>query len=193
MKRPELWLCWLSVCVLGALLAGCQDVGTTLPVDNPPTATALPAPTPPAGVLVTVVVPEDDIKAGDTVDIAVEIHRVEDLTGAEIHLAFGPEWLAFEDADPGEEGVQVVHGELLSPDFVAVNRGDNAQGQLSYAIAQMPPHPPVAGDGVLFSTRMTALKSGTAELRVTAAILADAKGQQIPVTVVNPVVTLHIQ
>jgi len=193
MRIAELREFLLIVLVLFMVLTGCRK-GVTTPVDEAPlTATPQPEPTPVTGVLVTVVVPDTGIKAGDTFDIAVEVHRVENLTGAEIHMTFDPEWIVFEDADPDEEGVQVVHGELLNPDFVAVNMGDNAQGELSYAIAQMPPSPPVNGDGVLFATRATALKSGTTELVVTAAILADAKGKQIPVTVVDATVILQIK
>ncbi|PIZ26319.1 MAG: hypothetical protein COY47_01175, partial [Chloroflexi bacterium CG_4_10_14_0_8_um_filter_57_5] len=58
--------------------------------------------------------------------IAIVIENVQNLYGVEIHLAFDPNVIQVEDANPAWEGVQIEPAAWLQDGFVAVNRADNS-------------------------------------------------------------------
>ncbi|MDF1513322.1 MAG: cohesin domain-containing protein [Anaerolineae bacterium] len=193
MKKRVLKVLSILAVVLCLVLVGCRQSEPVPPAEGTPGSSPAAEPTPADGVLIVMTVSAQEVKVGDTVEVDVEVLRVENLTGAEIHLQFASGLVEFEDADPDEQGLQVSHGEFVHPDFVAINQVDHAQGQLSYAIAQMPPSQPVSGNGVLFTASFTALQPGDVELVITSAILADDKGVEIPAVLINEVVTITIK
>ena len=61
--------------------------------------------------------------------VAIVIENVQNLYGIEFHLAFDPNVVQVEDADPAWEGVQIEPAAWLQNGFVAVNRVDNSRGR----------------------------------------------------------------
>jgi len=118
-----------------------------------------------------------DVGATTTVNISVE--NVTDLYGLEVHLTFDPALLEVEDADTDAAGVQIQSGTFLSPDFVAQNAVDQAAGKIDFAIAQMPPHEPVSGSGVLATITFKGKAAGTCALGFSNVILSDRNGNAI--------------
>jgi hypothetical protein len=126
------------------------------------------------------VVPEDaDIKSGETTQIAVNIRQVENLYGVEVHINFDADRLVVIDADPEEGGVQVMPGHFPQPDFIAQNQVDGTSGTLDYAVAQMPPHEAVNGDGTLFTFDVQGKAPGEADITLIQVLLATSEGEPI--------------
>jgi hypothetical protein len=101
------------------------------------------------------------------------------LYGAEAHLSFDPDVVEVVDADVEKEGVQVALGDLLSPDFVALNQADNAAGTIDVALIQLAPTPPSDGDGALAAITFRMVGTGTTPITFTDVILADPDGGRI--------------
>lgn len=119
--------------------------------------------------------------------------RVEDVTqlaGAEVHLAFDPALLEVVDADPSTEGLQIAHGDFLSPDFVAQNISDPATGTVDYAIACIPLDKAVSGSGVLARITFRALDGGQTLIETRSVLLADKQKQPIAVDTDESVVVI---
>ena len=76
---------------------------------------------------------------------------------------FDPAVLEVVDANPAQDGVQIVPGSFLKPDFVVRSLADNAAGTIWYASTQVSPTLPVSGTGVLFSAVLRA-KVAAAEI-----------------------------
>lgn len=191
MKMP--WWCRAGFLVILTVLVGCQPAETPVQ-DTPGTPSATQAkPTPSTGVIVSLYAPDTQVKVGDTLEVAVGIDRVENLIGAEVHVQYDAQFLQVEDVEPEEEGVQVAHGTFLQPDFVVINLGDNQTGILDYAIAQMPPHNAVNGNGQLFTIRLQAMAPGSSDIVLKEVVLADASAQEIPIALVIDTLTITIE
>lgn len=179
----------LMVAVALMCMCGCQQAGPNVtPVPTPERE-----PTPQAGVLVSLEAQRLSLAVGETTEISVQIERAEDLMGAEVHLQFDPDQVVVEDADTGMDGVQVAHGDWLMADFVAANLCDLEAGQVDYAIAQMPPHPPVGGSGQLLTMTVKALSQGSARITLFSVILADATGKELAAHLIDSTVELTVQ
>jgi len=116
------------------------------------------------GTMVIVDPPSREVAIGATTTVNVRIENVVNLYGAEVHLVFNPALLEVVDADSGRDGVQIQPGPFLSPDFVAKNNADQTTGRIVFAIAQMPPHEPVSGSGVLATITVRGKAAGTSVL-----------------------------
>jgi LysM repeat protein len=114
------------------------------------------------------------------IEVAIRIENVTRLYGIEVHLAFDPNYLEIQDADPEKPGVQLQTGTFPAPDFVVQNQADNVLGTIDYAVSQLAPREPVDGGGVLTTITVRAKGEGTSRLAFTGAKLADPDGQQIP-------------
>lgn len=118
---------------------------------------------------------------GGTTEVALRIENVTRLYGAEVHLAFDPNHLEIQDADPAKPGVQIKAGAFPAPDFVVQNQADNVQGTIDYAVSQMAPRPAIDGGGVLATITVKTKGEGTSRLTFTGVKLANPDGEQIPV------------
>lgn len=121
---------------------------------------------------------------GDVETVEIWVEDVARLAGAEVHLAFDSTLLAVVDADPETEGVQVAHGDFLSPDFVAQNvvtqtTAGSSTSTIDYAIVCMPLDKAVSGSGVLARITFRALAEGEAQVRISGALLSDTESQPI--------------
>ena len=122
-----------------------------------------------------------DISAGDNATVEIWVEGVAELAGAEIQLAFDPEILEVVDANSSTEGVQIAHGDFLTPDFVVQNEADPKMGLIEYAIACIPLDRAVSGSGVLARITLHAVAEGEASVNVDRALLANARGESIGV------------
>jgi hypothetical protein len=119
------------------------------------------------------------ISHGETVDVALQVEGAHNLHGAQAKVHFDPARLAVQDADPTAEGIQVVLGSFLSPDFVVVNKADNEAGTLRLAFTQMTPRPPAEGSGDLATITFEGIGNGAADLTWSDVILSNGDGQGI--------------
>ena len=199
----------LLVVLTVAVLMGCSaGPGTDVPQVSSVTAVASMMPT--AGVAETPTattgaaaegarahgslrVEQQDLTEGETVDVLLSLVSVEDLYGLEAHLAFDATRLAVIDSDDTEDGVQVLHGDLLSVDYVVRNQIDSDAGLIDYAVSQMPPSAGVGGQGEVVRIPFKAIAAGDAAVEVVDLVLANSQGGQIPVTLDTSAVILKIE
>ena len=137
------------------------------------------------GTQVLVVPPSSMSAPGATVVVEVQIREVLDLYAVDLQLAFDPAILEVLDAD-GEaaNGTQVTAGSFLSSAymFTAVNRADNATGQIRYLVSLLAPAAPRSGSGLLASIAFRARDPGSSTLRLQV-LLADDQAGYMPAVV----------
>lgn len=131
------------------------------------------------GTAVVIDPPTSEVAVGATTTVNIRIENVEDLYGAEVHLDFDPGLLEVVDADSGTAGVQIQPGTFPSPDFTGQNSVDQAAGKINFAVAQMPPHEPVSGSGVLATVTFQGEAAGTLAINFIDVILSDRDGEPI--------------
>lgn len=102
--------------------------------------------------------PAQLIVPGETVTTAVRVEDVENLYTFEFHLSFDPAVI---------EGIQVVPGGFLSPDWQLDNTIDNDEGTISYALSQLNPSEPVTGTGALAIITWRGVTTGTTAITFT--------------------------
>jgi len=131
-----------------------------------------------------------DLAPGDVGTLDIRVENVVQLAGAEVHVIFDPALLEVVDADPSLEGIQIAHGDLLSPDFVVQNVADTATGTVDYAIVCIPVDKAVSGSGVLARITFHALAEGETLVNIRSTLLADMQGQPIEVETGSSVVAV---
>jgi hypothetical protein len=122
--------------------------------------------------------------------IQVRVENVADLYGLHFSLKFDPLVLRVQDYNTAQDGVQIVPGILPTPDFTVVNRVDNEQGTIEYAVTQLNPREPAHGDGVVAVIHFQSVGAGTSPLTFAYAKLASPDGREMPVRADN--VTLEV-
>jgi hypothetical protein len=158
-------------CVLGFGLALCFALGPVLPVS--------------AQADGAVVRPEPrvlEIGEGQLAMLEVVLENAAELYGVDVRASFDPEVVEVLDADPTKDGVQMIPGSFLKPDFVVRNLADNKAGTLLYVLTQVNPTPPASGTGVLFSVRFRGKAAGrNSDLKVASVEMADRHGVKLKV------------
>ncbi len=145
-----------------------------------------------SGAKVTLTPQKLALAPGDTGMLEIRIADVAQLAGAEVHLTYDPALLEIADADPEMEGVQINHGDLLSPDFVVQNVSDKSGGTIDYAIVCMPVDKAVSGSGVLARINFAVRAEGEAEIAIRSVLLSNMQGQPIEVEIgPGAIVTSH--
>ena len=115
-----------------------------------------------------------------TLDIVLE--NAQDVYGIDVRASFDPAVIEVVDADPAKDGVQMLPGTFLKPDFVVRNVADNEAGTLLYVDTQVNPTPPASGTGVLFSVRFRGKAAGkVSDLKVTSVEMANRQGVKLKV------------
>jgi hypothetical protein len=125
------------------------------------------------GTVVRIDPASSSVQCGVTTVVNVRIENVSNLAGAEVHLTYDPFLL---DA-------QIQPGGFPAPDYVLQSSATG--GRIDFAIAQMPPHAPVSGSGVLLSITFRGLSPGVSAIDFTSALLSDGTGLLIPATTQN--------
>ena len=134
-----------------------------------------------AGTIIRINPPIQQLNAGDTATVEIQIDNAINLTAAEVELQFNSTILQAQDADPGQEGIQLQPGNFPAPDFVAINVITNSTGIIHYTLVQLPPTEPVSGSGLLASFAIQAVAPGSSELTFLTTNLVAGDGQLIPV------------
>jgi LysM repeat protein len=142
-----------------------------------------------SGTVVRVVPTSSSVHVGDIVLVEVQVQNVNDLFGPELHISFDPNVLEVLDANAGQAGVQIGHGDFLSPDVEAVN--DVSGGTIHYAISQLPPNQGVNGSGTLARITFKGKAEGTSSVTLQNVILADSAANAIEHTTQNGSVTVY--
>ncbi len=149
---------------------------------------------PPEGAQTTTVVrlqpATSPLPVGETTTVDLVVENVTDLYAVEVQIQFAPSILQVQDADPGQEGVQISPGDLLSPDFVVTNMADNTTGLISYTLTQVAPAEPVTGSGTLARFEVQGLAAGDSPLTFSTIKLATSTAQEIPATVQSGQITV---
>jgi len=131
---------FLMVVLMFNVLVGCSDDDSTPVVESTPTVKS---------ALVESIPSITFVQSNDGNAIEIWVNDVNDLFAAEIEVQFDATQLQVKDSDPDKEGVQIMPGNIPSPDFVAINQTHNQTGTISYAITQLPPSPSKSGSDVL--------------------------------------------
>lgn len=119
------------------------------------------------------------LKPGEQGALVLVVEDVQDLYGAEVHLAFDPNIVEVVDANAAQAGVQIQSGDWLTNTFVAANMADNAAGQIDYAVTLLNPAPPMSGSGALATITFKAKAKGSSALTIEKAILATRDAVEI--------------
>lgn len=111
-------------------------------------------------LLLRVVPAQEQVVAGQTVDVAVEAVDVQELYAFDVTLTFDPTAVEAVDADPNLPGIQLALGMLLDPGFAIVNDADNVAGTAHLAVTQLNPSTPKSGTGSLLVVKLRGKQAG---------------------------------
>jgi uncharacterized repeat protein (TIGR01451 family) len=126
--------------------------------------------------------------------VDIRIENVNGLYGADVRLTFDPALLAVQDANPGQAGVQIELGPLLTSGtyFVVINAADNVSGTIRLALTQLNPALPITGSGVLARVIFQPVGPiGASPIHFTQVQLASRTGNSIPATTQDGAIDLQ--
>lgn len=123
----------------------------------------------------------EKLSVAEAASVEIRLDHATDLYGLHLSLSFDPTKLVVQDSDPAQEGVQVTPGALPAPDFTVINKVDNEQGMVEYAVTQLNPREPAQGDGVVAVINFRGVGAGVSPLTFSYTKLAGPDGQEIPV------------
>ena len=158
---------------------------TTTPLQAAPSADALVRIDPVVMTMTTVAI---------SVPVDIRIENVSGLYVADVRLTFDPALLTVQDADPGQAGIQIGLGPLLTSGtyFVAVSTVDNVSGTIQLALTQLNPTLPITGSGVLARVVFRPVgPTGVSSIHFTKIQLGNKTGNLIPATTQDG--TINIQ
>lgn len=116
----------------------------------------------------------------ETVQIVLE--NAHDVYGIDVRASFDPAVVEVVDADPARDGIQLIPGTFVQPDFLVRNVADNQAGTLMYVTTQVNPTPPANGTGVVFSVQFRGKALGKhSELKIDSVAIADRRGVKLSV------------
>ena len=127
------------------------------------------------------VITTNKVSVEQTSDVEIHLDDVVNLYGLHVCLKFDPTKLQVQDADPEQDGVQIMPGHLPVPDFTALNLVDNEQGTIDYAVVQLNPRQPTTGSGVVAVIHFQGIGAGVSPLTFLRAEMADRDGNDLPV------------
>jgi hypothetical protein len=117
-----------------------------------------------------------EIGEGQAGALDIVLENAQDVYAIDVRASFDPDVLEVVDADPNRDGVQMVPGAFLKPDFLVRNVADNQAGTLWYALTQVNPSLPATGTGVLFSVRLRGKTAGRSQLKIGFVEMANRRG-----------------
>lgn len=123
------------------------------------------------------------VGAGQVETLTIVLEDAQDAYGIDVRARFDPAVVEVVDADPARDGVQVIPGDFLRPDFRVRDTADNAAGTLQYVITQVNPTEPASGRGVVFSIMVRGKVEGARTAFIIDFVeIADRRGNLLPVT-----------
>jgi hypothetical protein len=117
--------------------------------------------------------------------VSVTIDNVRDLYALEFHLSFNPQLLEVVDADQAQEGIQIASTDVWKDGFVALNKVDNINGKIDFAVTLLNPAPPLAGKQTVAAITFNAKNEGTSQINIDSAILSTRDAQEITTAKLN--------
>lgn len=119
---------------------------------------------------------------GQVEEVRLVVENGSDIYGIDVRAAFDPAVLEIVDADPAKDGVQMISGEFIKPDFVVRNEADNTAGTLQYVVTQVNPTPPANGSGVVLKIKMRGKKQeASSPFTFTFLEMANGRGLKLPI------------
>jgi hypothetical protein len=144
---------------------------------------------------ITFSAPDGEIPIDTEITVTVHLSDVVDLYALALIVHYPPDLLQVVDSSSYKTGIQAMPADCPNPilplGIVVENLADNQAGDLSYAITQLAPTPPVSGDCDVLHIRFRAIDGPTANLEFSLVTLADRDGTELPVTIVNRQLTLE--
>lgn len=122
----------------------------------------------------------DAILPDELAGLVIEVIDIHDLFGYQLKLNYPADLVEAVDEDPHREGVNLVLGTFLSPDFVVLNQADNANGVISLAMVQINPAPPKSGTGELAFVHLRGKAAGRVDFAFNEVILSSGAAEAIP-------------
>lgn len=144
-----------------------------------------------AGALVRVDPPTLEVGQGQAEQINIVIENAKDVYGIDVRAKFDPNLFEIADSDPATDGVQMIAGSFIKPDFMVRNTADNEKGTLQYVVTQVNPTPPANGSGVVVSLLVrgkTLGKSGA--LTIDYVQIADRSGKKLAVQLESGMISI---
>jgi hypothetical protein len=109
--------------------------------------------------------------------VHIVLQNTQDAYAIDVQASFDPTVVEVVDANPEQDGVQVIPGDFLKPDFAVRNTADNSAGTLQYVITQVNPSEPATGTGTVFSIQFRGKTLGAeSALRIDSVQIADRRG-----------------
>lgn len=116
-------------------------------------------------------------------DVTVEVwlDNMPAMYGGESHLTFDPQMFEVVDANPDENGIQLLPGSFLDPEqgFMLQNQADNQAGTIDYALTLLNPALPVEGSGIFFSLTLRPKAAGETTIQVSKSLFGTRNAQEI--------------
>jgi hypothetical protein len=114
--------------------------------------------------------PEDSSAEGLGVPVRVDVavDGVEGLYAFALKVRFDPSVVRVRDANPRQEGIQVIPGEFLDYEnwVILQNQADNESGLIDLAITQTGRTPGRDGSGVLGTITFVGVSEGSSDVRL---------------------------
>ena len=125
--------------------------------------------------------PTLQIGEGQVETVKIILENAQGVYGVDYQLTFDPNVVEVVDSDPDRDGIQMIPGDFIKPDFIVINLADNAAGTLHYVAAQVNPTPPAVGTGVILLVQFRGkILGGQSNLTITSAQIADQHGNKMP-------------
>lgn len=123
-----------------------------------------------------------NIGQGQVETVHIILENAHDVYGIDVRASFDPAVVEVVDADPARDGIQLIPGTFVQPDFLVRNVADNQAGTLMYVTTQVNPTPPANGTGVVFSVQFRGKVLGKqSELKIDSVAIADRRGVKLSV------------
>jgi LysM repeat protein len=127
-----------------------------------------------------------NLAVGESHEVELWLDNVERLSSVAVDISFNSQYLRVEDADPGQDGIQVEAGELLTSSHIVRNDVDHTAGLISYQASvagfdDSAEETPVDGGGTVAVFTVLALAEGGSPLSFRLVDLRDPEG--VPLTV----------
>jgi len=123
-----------------------------------------------------------EIGQGQVETVNIILENAQDVYAIDVQASFDPAAVEVVDADAGRDGVQMIPGDFVKPDFAVRNTADNAAGTLQYVITQVNPTEPVSGTGTVFSIQLRGKVLGAqSELKIDSVQIANRRGVKLSV------------
>jgi len=114
--------------------------------------------------------------------VNIQIDDIENFYGNQLEITYDPTIIEVVDAYSFQPGVQIQHGDFLTPDTVIKNIADNATGLIKYSTSLQGNKPGIDGSGILAQIAFRGLVSGTSPISLTSVTLSDPQSVAINVT-----------